>query len=227
MQEQNTTVTDQTVANEVKVQAKNFAELRSAAEAFKQENLQLKQRLSLLEENAKKTPTQDDSEDDNEPYIDKKRLAKEMGNLKSSLAVEIDQKAEEKARTLMAEERKKDFFKNNKDFHEIMQQEEIQKFISEQPGLAEDLETLPDNFERQKVVYRMIKTLKDLKTTQPVAPSQPKSPLAAAFESRKASMAYQPGGSSGGPFQSMGDFSQGGMKNAYDRFKSLQKTVHL
>lgn len=227
MQEQSSAPVAQTQADEVKVQAKNFAELRNAADAVKQENVLLKQRLSQLEESVKKAPLQQELDDDGEPYVDKKRLQKEMGKLKDSLETEIDKKAEEKARALIAEERKKDFFKNNKDFHEIMQQDEIQKFISEQPGLAEDLEMMPDSFERQKVVYRMIKTLKEAKPAQVSTPAQPKSPLAAAFDSRKAAMAYQPGGSSGGPFQSLGDFSQGGMKNAYDRFKSLQKTVHL
>lgn len=227
MQEQNAAPAQQATTEEVRVQAKNFNELRNAAEAIKQENFELKTRLSQLEENAKKQPVQQDLDDDSEPYVDKKRLGKEMSKLKESLAVEIDRKAEEKARALLAEEKRKDFFKNNKDFHEVMQQDVIRKFIDEQPGLSEDLETLPDNFERQKVVYRMIKALNENKPVAPAAPAQPKSPLAAAFDARKSAMAYQPGGSSGGPFQSMGDFSQGGMKNAYDRFKSLQKTVSL
>lgn len=228
MQEQNGAVVDQKATEEVKVQAKNFADLRNAAEAARQENFDLKQRLALLEENAKKaTAPKEGDEDDGEPYVDKKRLNREMSKLKESMGAEIDRKAEEKARSLMAEEKKKDFFKNNKDFNEIMQQDEIQRFIAEQPGLAEDLETMPDNFERQKVVYRMIKTLKEAKPVQGAAPTAPKSPLAQAFDARKSAMAYQPGGSSGGPFQSIGDFSQQGQKNAFDRFRALQKTVHL
>lgn len=228
MQEQNGAVVDQKATEEVKVQAKNFADLRNAAESARQENFDLKQRLALLEENAKKAaiPKEGD-EDDGEPYVDKKRLSREMSKLKESMGAEIDRKAEEKARSLMAEEKKKDFFKNNKDFNEIMQQDEIQRFIAEQPGLAEDLETMPDNFERQKVVYRMIKTLKEAKPVQGTAPPAPRSALAQAFDARKSQMAYQPGGSSGGPFQSLGDYSQGGMKNAYDKYKALQKTVHL
>lgn len=227
MQEQNAPVVDQKAAEEVKLQAKNFAEIRNAAELVRKENLELKERLARLEESTKKVPVQQDGDDDGEPYVDKKRLVREMSKLRETLAPEIDKKAEEKARQLFAEEKRKDFLKNNKDFYDVMQQDEIQKFISEQPGLAEDLEMMPDNFERQKVVYRMIKTLKDAKPAQSVPPAAPKSPLAQAFDSRKAAMAYQPGGSSGGPFQSLGDFSQGGMKNAYDRFKSLQKTVRI
>lgn len=227
MQEQNSAPVAQNPADEVKVQAKNFAELRSIAESAKQENLQLKQRLQQLEEAVKKVPAPSHEDGDDEPYVDQKRLSREMGKLKESFSSEIDKKAEEKARALIEEERRKDYLEANKDFYDVLQKEELQKFIDSQPNLVKRLEKMPDNFERQQLVYEMIKSFKDLRPSQPQAPAAPKSQLAQAFDGRKAQMAYQPGGSSGGPFQSIGDFSQGGMKNAYDRFMSLKKSVNL
>ena len=108
-----------------------------------------------------------------------------------------------------------------------MQADEIQKFINEHPNIAEKLEKMPDNFDRQQLVYETIKTFKNIKPAQSTTPPVQKSMLAQAFDARKSAMAYQPGGSSGGPFQSMGDFSPSGQKNAYERFKALQKTVNL
>lgn len=229
MQEQNLAAaaqTSQVEADQVKVQAKNFAELRSIAESAKQENLQLKQRLAQLEDNMKKAIPKKDEEDSDEPYVDHNKLRREMGKFAETMDSTIDKKASEKARAMIEEEKKNDYLQRNKDFYEVLREDEIKKFVDEHPNLAAPLSKLPDTFERQQLVYEAIKTLKDVKPAQST-PTQPKSILAQAFESRKASMAYTPGGSSGGPFQSMGDFSPGGQKQAYERFKSLQKSVSL
>lgn len=226
MQEPNAAPATQANPEEVKVQAKNFAELRSIAESAKQENVQLKQRLAQLEESMKRAAPKE-IEDSNEPYVDHNRLRKEMDKLAENMASTIDKKAEEKARALILEERRNEYLQKNKDFHEVMQGEEIEKFIQEYPHLAGPMAKMPDNFERQQLVYETMKTLKSAKPAPNAAPPVQKSALAQAFEARKPQMAYSPGGSAGGPFQSIGDFSQGGMKNAYDRYKSLQKTVSL
>ncbi len=228
MQEQNAATT-QITPEEVKGNAKNFSELRAIAEAAKQENIALKQQMSKLEEKiSKQQATEKVAEDeDGEPYVDSRTFKKKMASFEEALEQKIDKRAEEKARALIQEERKADYLKRNGDFNEIMQADVLQKFIVEHPNVAEVMQKMPDNFERQQLVYETIKTLKNLKPAQSSAPPVQKSMLAQAFDAKKAQLAYQPGGSSGGPFQSIGDFSEGGMKNAYEKFKSLQKTVNL
>lgn len=224
MQQENT-APSQEAAEEVKKQAKNFAELRSKWESASQENNQLKQKMSQLEQMISDLQSRPAPQDD-EPYVDASRLQREMTSLKESLSKEIDKKAEEKARLLLMQERQSDYINQNKDFYDVLQENEIKDFVAKYPNLAAPLARMPDGFEKQQLAYELMKTVKTVKPANPEPPVQ-KSMLAQAFEQRKAAMAYQPGGSSGGAFQSMGDFSPGGMKQAYDRFKSLQKTVNL
>lgn len=208
-------------------QAVNFAKLRAIAETAQEENQLLKQRLSELESKVNAKPAQQEEEiTSDEPYLDHNRFRKEMAKFSQTMEAKIDQRAEEKARKLIEEEKRHEYLKKNRDFNEVMDKENLMKVIEEYPEVAEEFNGLPADFQRQKALYATIKALK--KNPAPEAPkSAPKSSLEQAMLERKAQNAYQPGGSSGGPFQSMGDFSEGGMKNAYNKFKSLQKTVNL
>src|SRR5690242_9507540 len=47
----------------------------------------------------------DDDEDDSEPYVDHKKLAKKLSNFEKNMDKKIDQKAEEKARQMVERER--------------------------------------------------------------------------------------------------------------------------
>src|SRR5271165_6676017 len=70
---------------------------------------------------ARRNPPQDEDDDTSDPYVDHKRLAKQFSSFEKRMDEKIDKRAEEKARTMVAETRKSDFLRNNPDFYEVLQ----------------------------------------------------------------------------------------------------------
>lgn len=197
----------------------NFAQLRKQVEQEKQARLQAEQRLAQIEEERAR-PRQEDvnDDDDNEPYVDKKTLKKQLMSWEKNLEQKFDKRAEEKARGLVEQERQSNYLENNKDFNEILKPELIQKFAETHPGLAKAMLKMPDNFERQQLLYENIKSLGIHK------PPAPKEDIQAKIDANRRSPYYQP--SSAGatpPYAGQGDFSAAGQKNAYTKMRELIK----
>jgi len=155
-------------------------------------------------------------DDDDEPYVDQKRLAKQMSAFRQDLEKDIDQKAEAKARQLLDERDKQAYLKERGDFHSVMKEEVIERFANEHPALAETILRMPPGFEREKLVYEAIKTSG---TDKPKAKEQS---IQDKVNANMRSPYYQPSGTASAPYQSQGDFSQSGQKNAYDQLQKLK-----
>ena len=117
----------------------------------------------------------------------------------------------------MAEERKNSWLKNTPDFYEIMGH--AQAFAERDPELAETILSMPEGFERQKLVYKNIKALGLHKKEEPRASIQDK------IDQNKRSPYYQPSGMGAAPYAAAGDFTPSGMKNSYAKMQELKNRL--
>jgi len=140
--------------------------------------------------------------------LEAERLAQDALTRKNEIA---ERKAQEKDREY--------WLKNNPDFYEVLQNAE--KFAQKDPELAESILEMPDTFARQKLVYKNIKAL-GLHRPEVKAPS-----IQEKIDANRKSPYYQPSGVGSAPYQSVGDFSTGGQKQAYDKMQELKNRLRI
>lgn len=188
---------------------------------LEQERLSKEQLQRELDEarSVKHRQNQDDDEDDNEPYVDRKKLAKHFSSFEKRMDEKIDKKAEEKAFAMVAKERKDNWLKNNPDFYEVLQHAD--KFAERDPDLAESILTMPEGFERQKLVYKNIKALGIHKPDVKQPTIQDK------VDANRRSPYYQPGGVGAAPYANVGDFSPAGQKAAHAKMLELKSKLRI
>lgn len=198
-------------ALEAKIQQERNARLDAEKRAQEAEN--------RANEAMSRKSSQDDDEDDNEPYVDRKKLAKHFSSFEKRMDEKIDKRAEEKAHTMLAKERKDNWLKSNPDFYEIMGHAD--KFAERDPELAETILTMPDGFERQKLVYKNIKALGIHKPDVKQPTIQDK------VDANRRSPYYQPGGVGAAPYANVGDFSPAGQKAAHAKMLELKSKLRI
>lgn len=200
----------------------NFAKIRKQLEQERAGRQAAEERAARLEqENAKRSQNSDDDDVTDEPYVDHRSLDKKLKKWESSIDEKIDRKAEEKARLLVERERQNNYLKQNSDFNDVMQPEMMQKFVEKHPGLAEGILSMPEGFERQKLVYENIKALGLHKK------EEPKQSIQQTIDQNRKSPYYQPSGIASSPYAGAGDFSPAGQKNAYAKLQELKNKLRL
>jgi|SRR5215469_3674274 len=191
---------------------KQLAQERAArleAEKQAQEALTKKQQASFQEE-----------EDDNEPYVDHKKLNKTLNKFSQNTQSDI-QKAVDMAKKQAKEELKQEMFiDQNKDFYDVLQKH-AEKFAEKAPHLADAILNMPEGFERQKLVYHNIKMMGLDKPEQKTSTIQDK------IDSNKKGLYYQPSGIGTAPYAQSSDFSAGGQKQAYSKMQELKSRLRL
>lgn len=193
---------------EAKLQQERVARLE--AERLAQEAMQRIQQQQIREE---------PEEDDSDPYVDNKKLNKKFSSFEKKMEEKIEKKAEEKARQMIYSQRKDDWIRQNPDFYEVMQHAE--KFAQRDPELAETILEMPDTFERQKLVYRNIKSMGIHK------PEEKKSTIQDKVNANQRSPYYQPSGMGAAPYSMAGDFSPVGQKQAYQKLQELKNKLRI
>ena len=178
-----------------------------------------KERLSQELEQKARLPYKDDDDDDSEPYVDHKRLKKEQAKFGQQIKQETQTEIQKAVRTALNEERKQNWMKNNPDFYDVMQHAE--KFAQTDPELAETILEMPEGFERQKLVYKNIKAL-GLHKPQAKEPS-----IQEKVDANRRSPFYQPTGVGAAPYSQVGDFSDTGQKQAYDKMQALKRQLRI
>lgn len=168
---------------------------------------------------SKKQQANDDDDDDSEPYVDKKRLNKQLNKFGQNTQSDI-QKAMEQAKHAAKEELKQEMWlENNPDFYDVLQHAE--RFAQKAPELAKSILKMPEGFERQKLVYQNIKELGVHKPEQKAPSIQEK------IDSNRRSPYYQPSGVGTSPYNSQSDFSAGGQKQAYEKMQELKSRLRI
>ncbi len=198
----------------------NFAQMRKKLEDEQKARQSAEDRLAQLEQEKHQKfkaslPYKDDEDDDAEPYVDNKKLNKKFAQFEESFEKKVDARAEQKARSMIEQERQSAFLKQNPDFQQVLSPEMLQKFVEKHPDIAEPMLDMPDNFSRQKLLYQNIKAL-GLNKPTPTGPS-----IQETIDKNRKSPYYQPSGGNTPPYASQGDFSPGGQKNAYAKMQEL------
>jgi hypothetical protein len=199
----------------------NFEKLRKQLEQERNEKIRIQERLDALERSQKSSKSDDDDYSD-EPYIDDKRLTKKLSKFESQLEEKIDRRAEEKARILLENEKQQEYVKRNPDFTQVLSQENIQKFANENPQIAERMLKMPDNFDRQALLYEQIKVLQSQKKV-----ADEKSAIQQKIDQNRKTPFYQPSGMGASPYAAAGDFSPSGQKSAYEKLQELKSRLRL
>ena len=211
---------------EQKTAEQNFAQIRKALEAERAARQLAEEKAATLEKEAnirKSRRVEDDDDEDasDEPYIDRKSLKKTLGKALPSLKEETIAEVRKEMRQEMALERKNAFLKQNTDFNEIMKPEMMQKFFDKHPALAEGLLSMPDDFERQKVVYENVKALGLHKK------EEPKTSIQDTVDRNRRAPGYQPSGVGTAPYASGGDFSPAGQAAGFAKLTELKNRLRL
>lgn len=160
-----------------------------------------------------------DDEDDSEPYVDHKKLKKEQAKFGQQLKQETQTDIQKAVRQAQEQAKQEAWLENNPDFEEVLGHAE--KLAQRSPQLAKSILAMPDNFERQKLVYQNIKEFGLHKPEMKQASIQEK------VDANRRSPYYQPSGVGSAPYSNSGDFSAAGQKNAYEKMKQLQQQMRL
>lgn len=200
----------------------NFGALRNKYERALQEanNARLEAERKA-EEALRRLPTHvdEDEDDSSEPYVDHKRLNKTLAKHEQKFAQQTQTEIQKAVQQAIQNERRENWLKQNGDFYEVLQHAE--KFAEHDPELAETILSMPEGFERQKLVYKNIKALGLHKPPEKTPSIQDK------VDSNRRSPYYQPGGVGNTPYSTSSDFSQTGQKEAYAKMQELKNRLRL
>jgi hypothetical protein len=165
-------------------------------------------------------PALHEEEDDNEPYVDHKKLRREQAKFGQQIKQETVSEIQKAVQQAREQERQEVWLENNADFFDVLKNN-ADKLAQRSPALAKTILNMPDNFERQKLVYQSIK---ELGLDRPEVKQQS---IQDKVDANRRSPFYQPSGTGSTPYSSQGDFSNSGKKNAYEKMKELQSRLRI
>jgi len=200
----------------------NFRQLEQKYQRqLEQANSAREQAERMAQEAMNRNRPQEEEEDkDEDPYIDKKKLAKHLNKFDQQNKQYTQNEIQKGVQIALHEERKNNWLKANPDFHDILNQH-ANKLADLDPDLADSILEMPDTFERQKLVYKNIKTLGLHK------PAIKQSSIQEKVDANRKGPFYQPSNIATSPYESQGDFSASGQKQAYQKMKELQARLKI
>jgi len=198
----------------------NFKSLKAGYERqLEKERQEKEQLMQELQKRQVPTPT-DDDEDYSDPYVDHRRLKKEQAKFGQQIRQETQSEIQKAVQMALEKERQDNWIKQNPDFYETMNNHS-ERFAQSNPLLADTILKMPEGFERQKLVYANIKALG---FDKPIA-KEPS--IQEKIDANRRAPYYQPSGESSSPYGNVGDFSQSGQKQAFDKMQELKKRLRL
>lgn len=203
--------------------AHNFELMRRRLEKTEAARLEAEQRLAQLEKQLQQKQQsraqEDEDEYTDEPYVDHRRLKKELNKVAPKIKEETLGDVRQLVRDVMQQERQALWMKNNPDYYDVMQH--AQRLADKDPELAETILEMPEGFERNKLVYKNIKAFELHKKPEERSSIQEK------IDRNKQHPGYQPTGVSPGangmPFISgQRDYSPDEGRAAIERIKQIR-----
>jgi hypothetical protein len=178
------------------------------------------QRIADIEAQLKaKQVSNDDEDDDQDPYIDKRKLAKTLNRFGEQSQKQTQGEIQKAVQEALSNERRDNWLRQNPDFESILSHAD--KLAQSDPELAETILKMPDNFERHKLVYRTIKTMGLDK------PRSKENSVQDKINQNRMNPGYQQNTAASPPYASQSDFSESGKKAAYDKLMQLKSTMRL
>ncbi len=196
----------------------NDKELNFRALEARYEKKLSEERQARLDVEKRLSQTHDDDDSD-EPYVDRKKLGKELAKFGEKTMQQTQSEIKQAVNSALYEERKQSWLDTNGDFYDVMQHAE--KFAQSDPQLAKTILEMPEGFERQKLVYYNIKSRGLDKPVQKEKSVQEK------IDANRRSPYYQPSGVGTAPYASQGDFSPQGQEQAYKKLQELKKNLRI
>ena len=193
------------------------AEARSSE--IEQRYLQEKTAREELERKVTERSQQEDEAPYSEPYVDERRLEKKLSKYDEKARKQTQVEITNAVQKAVYEERQNSWLNQNKDFNEVLKH--AQKFADAAPDLADSILAMPDNFERQKLVYANIKALGLHKDPSKEPSIQDK------IDANRHGSHYQPSSMGTAPYSAQGDFSEAGRKLAYEKMQELKKRIGI
>ncbi len=205
--------------NQEKQNAKeyNFRQLEAKYERQLEQEREARLHAEKTAQEALAKIPEGESDEDSDPYIDQKKLDKKLAKFGEQTKQQTQTEVQRAVHQALAEERKQTWLKNNPDFYDILQHAE--RFAAKDPELAETILSMPEGFERQKLVYKNIKAL-GIHLPEPKETS-----VQDTIDKNRRSPYYQPSGVGTAPYSMQGDFSENGKKQAHEKMKELQKRM--
>lgn len=204
----------------------NLVQLRKIAEQERSARLAAEEKAAQYEKMYhEKSRSKVEDEEDEDPYdvIDHRKLDKKLSKFNQKSRQETESVVENAVQQALAKERQRQWLKSNPDFAEVMEHADI--LAQKDPELAEIVLTMPDNFERQKLVYKNIKAYGAHRKEEPKETIQDK------INQNMRSPYYQPSGVGTSPYQGyvLGgkDYSDSEKLNSFNKMKELQKKIRL
>lgn len=214
------TTPEATPSPQIDDKEKNFRALQAKYERQLAEERAARQEAERLAQEALQKRNQvDDDDDDSEPYVDKRRLEKKLSKFGEQTKQQTQAEIRQAVHQAIAEERNNNWVRANPDFEQVMSHAD--KIYDLDPELAETILKMPDNFERQKLVYKNIKALGLDKPPQKQSTTQDK------IDANRRNPYYMPSSVGAAPYHSTSDFSQSGQKQAYDKMQELKNRLRL
>ena len=199
---------------------KNFRALQAKYEKQLAEERSARQEAERIAHEATQKRNQiDDDDDDSDPYVDKRKLEKKLSKFGEQTKQQTQQEIRIAVQQAIEEERNTNWLRQNPDFDQVM--DHADKLYEVDKELADSILRMPNNFERQKLVYRQIKTLGLDK------PQAKEKTIQEKIDANRRSPYYQPSGVGAAPYHSTSDFSQSGQKQAYDKMMELKSRLRL
>ena len=212
-------VQDTQVATEARPNDKEF-NFRAQEAKYQRMLDERDRRIAELEQKRTATPDDYDDEDDSaDPYVDRKKLKKELNKYGQKVKQDADSAVKTAVQQAIYEERQRSWLKANPDFTQVL--EHAQKLYDADPELGDTILEMPEGFERQKLVYKNIKALGLHK------PASPKETVQSKIDSNRRGAYYQPSGMGAAPYAAQSDFTPGGQKNAYEKMMELKRNLRL
>lgn len=162
---------------------------------------------------------QNDDDDDSEPYVDNRKLEKKLARFGEQTQKQTQSDIQKAVGTALAEERKQNWLNNNPDFYDTLNHAE--KLALHDPELAQTILSMPEGFERQKLVYRSIKSLQ-LDKPKPAEPT-----IQQKIDANRRGPFYQPSNVGNAPYAAAADYSQQGQKQAYEKMQALKAALRI
>lgn len=191
---------------------KRLAEERAEREKVMREANELREKMM-------RSAPQEEDDDDDEPYVNHKRLSKTLSKTREELKKESQREIQNAIHQALAEERQQQWLRSNPDFYDVMKHADA--LAERAPALAENILQMPEGFERQKLVYHNIKTMGLDK------PAAKEPSIEEKIQANRRSPYYQPSGMGATPYEGGGDFSKSGQKQAYEKLKELKSRLRI
>ena len=182
-----------TASPTAEAQERNFANLRKALEEERREKQELAERIAKLET----------------------FVSAAVADYQAKMQEKIEREAEQRARRIIEEERQQSWMKQNPDFYDVMQH--AQKLADQDPETAEVILRMPDTFDRQKLVYRTIKSMGIHK------PPAPKETIQDKVNNNRKGVYYQPADTPTAPYSITADYSPASQEAAYKKLQALKQ----